>query len=89
MKTKPHTPKTRCPVCGRGRLRATSVNHEEKRNGRLYLFTHVPAKVCAACGEVWIDEPTLREIDRLIRTGKPTRKVETPVYDLAVGASSR
>jgi YgiT-type zinc finger domain-containing protein len=65
------------------------VNHEEKRNGRLYLFTHVPAKVCAACGEVWIDEPTLREIDRLIRTGKPTRKVETPVYDLAVGASSR
>ena len=46
-------------------------------------------KVCTACGELWIDETTLREIDRLIRTGKPTRKIETPVYDLAVGASDR
>lgn len=40
--------------------------------------------VCGACGEVWIEEATLQEIDRLIREGEPTRKMETPVYDFAV-----
>lgn len=55
------------------------------------LFEHVPAQVCAACGEVWIDDATLRDIDRLIREGKPARKVETPIYDFDdfAGAASR
>ena len=89
MKTKtPHTTKRCCPICG-GRSRATQVSHEEKRGDQLFLFTHVPVKVCTACGELWIADPILREIDRLIRTGKPTRKVETPVYDLAVGGPRR
>lgn len=55
----------------------------------VHLFTHVPAWVCTACGTIWIEETTLREIDRLIREGKPTRKVTTPIYDLAVGAATR
>lgn len=25
------------------------------------LFTHVPAWVCTGCGEIWIEETTLRE----------------------------
>ena len=41
----------------------------------------MPAKVCTACGEMWIDEDVLQQIDRLIETGVPVRKVETPVYD--------
>lgn len=83
MKAKTRHPKERCAVCG-GELRSTTITHEERRTNNLYLFQHVPAQVCSVCGEVWIEEATLQEIDRLIREGEPTRKVETPVYDLAV-----
>jgi len=34
-------------------------------------------------GEIWIDEETLKELDRLIDTGVPVRTVETPIYDFA------
>ncbi len=77
-------PKARCAACG-GELRATTMTHEERRGINLYLFQNVPAQVCTACGEVWIEEKTLQEIDRLIREGEPVRKVQTPVYDLAAG----
>ena len=71
-----------CAVCG-GELKATTITHEEKRDSQIYLFQNVPAKVCAACGEMWIDEEVMQQIDQLIETGVPVRKVETPVYDFA------
>jgi len=71
-----------CAVCG-GELQATTITHEEKRGTHLYLFQNVPAKVCTACGEIWIDEETLKELDQLIETGVPVRTVETPIYDFA------
>lgn len=83
MSPKARTTKERCAVCG-GALRPTTITHEERRRSRLYLFQHVPAQVCSVCGEVWIDEATLREVDRLLRKGEPVRKLETPVYDFAV-----
>ena len=69
-----------CAVCG-GALKATTITHEEKRDSNIYLFQNVPANVCTACGEIWIDEEVLQEIDKLIESGVPVRKVETPVYD--------
>lgn len=83
MKKKARPPKGLCAVCG-GTLRPTTITHEERRRSRLYQFRHVPAQVCTVCGEVWIDEATLREVDRLLRKGEPVRKLETPVYDFAV-----
>ena len=71
-----------CAVCG-GKLQATTITHEEKRDSHIYLFQNVPANVCTACGEIWIDEEVLQVIDRLIETGVPVRKVETPIYDFA------
>jgi YgiT-type zinc finger domain-containing protein len=70
----------RCAVCG-GELEATTITHEEKRGSQIYLFQNVPAKVCTACGEIWIDEEVLQQIDQLIEYGVPVGKVETPVYD--------
>ena len=70
----------RCAVCG-GELQATTITHEEKRDSNICLFQNVPAKVCTACGEIWIDEEVLQQIDQLIETGVPVRKVDTPVYD--------
>lgn len=48
-----------------GELSCTAITHEEKRGEKIYLFQNVPAQICAACGEVWIEESRLREIDRL------------------------
>ena len=71
-----------CAVCG-GALKATTITHEEKRDSQIYLFQNVPVKVCTACGEIWIDEEVMQQIDQLIETGVPVRKVETPVYDFS------
>lgn len=69
----------RCAVCG-GKLRETTITHEERRGEQIYLFEQVPAQVCEACGEMWIDEKVLQQIDRLIEEGVPARTVETPIF---------
>ncbi len=83
MNTKTKPKKELCAVCG-GQLRQTTITHEEKRGGHRYLFEHVPAQVCSKCGEIWVEEATFRQIDRLIKEGKPVRKVQTPVYEFAL-----
>ena len=70
-----------CAICG-GRFEDTTITHEERRGSQLYLFQNVPAQVCARCGEIWIEESTLQEIERLIETGQPVRQQQTPVFDL-------
>ena len=82
MTTKTTSDKHLCAVCG-GELRETTITHEERRGEHLYLFQNVPAKVCTACGELWIDEEVLQALDRLIAEGVPMRKVETPIFDFA------
>lgn len=82
MTTKATTEQQLCAVCG-GELRETTMTHEERRGDKLYLFHNVPAKVCTACGELWIDEEVLHALDRLIAEGVPMRTVETPVFDFA------
>ena len=79
----------RCAVCG-GALEATMITHEVKRGTDIYLFQHVPAKVCTTCREMWIDEEVLQQIDQLRASGVPVRTVETPVYDFPrAGALAR
>lgn len=82
MTTKTTPQKQLCAVCG-GELRETTITHEERRGDQLYLFQNVPAKVCTACGEIWIDEEILQALDRLITEGVPMRRVETPIFDFA------
>jgi YgiT-type zinc finger domain-containing protein len=71
-----------CVLCG-GTLEATTITHEVKRGTHIYLFQNVPAKICSACRDIWIDDEVLEQIDRLIESGVPVRKVETPVYDFS------
>jgi YgiT-type zinc finger domain-containing protein len=72
-----------CAVCG-GNLKDTAITHEERRGDQLYLFQNVPAQVCSACGEIWVDEPVLQEIERMIESGEPVRQIQTPVFDFAL-----
>ena len=76
------THRARCGLCGQP-LEESLVLHEEQRGDRLFLFRNVPAQVCSACGETWIAEGTLAEVDRLIQEGKPSEIVETMLFDLA------
>ena len=71
-----------CVLCG-GKLAATTITHEVKRGTHIYLFQNVPAKICTECRDIWIDDEVLEQIDRLIESGVPVRKVETPVYDFS------
>ena len=82
MTDEPTSINERCAVCG-GDLHSATITHEEKRDGQLYLFEHVPGQVCSACGEIWIADSTLRQIDQLILKGTPVRTVQTPVYEFA------
>ena len=70
----------RCAVCG-GERQVTTITHEEKRDSHIYLFQNVPAKVCTACGEIWIDEEVLQELDKRIEYGVSVRKEKLLVYD--------
>lgn len=81
--TKTSQKKQICAVCG-GPLRDTTITHEERRGLKIYLFQNVPAQVCDACGEIWIEEKTLQQIDDLIKQGEPAEKVETPIYDFGL-----
>jgi YgiT-type zinc finger domain-containing protein len=71
-----------CAFCG-GKPEATTITHEERRGMHIYLVQNAPAKLCGECREIWIDDEVLQQIDQLIETGVPVRKVETPVYDFA------
>ncbi len=87
MTTKNKQDNTCCVVCG-GALRTTTITHEERRGEHFYLFQNVPAQVCKVCGELWIDEEVLQQIDRLITEGVPVRTVEMPVYDYPRASSA-
>jgi YgiT-type zinc finger domain-containing protein len=60
------------------------ITHEEKRGSKIYVFENVPVQRCGSCGEIWIEEKTLKEIECLAKKGEATRIVETPVYDFAL-----
>lgn len=74
--------KQRCALCS-GEVCKTTLTHQEQRGLKFHVFHNVPAEVCSACGEIWIEDVTLRDMERLIRRGQPVSKIETPVYDLA------
>jgi YgiT-type zinc finger domain-containing protein len=74
--------KKACPLCG-GRLEQGETSLDFERGGSFYIVRHVPAQICADCGEALIEQQTLERIERLLADGQPVEKLETPVYDLA------
>ena len=75
--------KERCPVCG-GPLKQTTVTHtEHDEHGKFFIYENVPALECQNCGEYVLSARTVRMMEEITETGSPTKKVETPVFDLA------
>jgi YgiT-type zinc finger domain-containing protein len=53
-------------------------------DGRIILVEHVPARVCVETGEQFFSPATVERIHAIIGgERKPTRTVQTPVYEFA------
>lgn len=58
------------------------IVHVERHNGQPIVIEHVPALVCAVCGDVLFTPTTVRRLEALMRSEvQPTRTA--PVYDYA------
>ena len=73
----------KCPFCG-GKLDKKTVTYPQSYRGNIYILENVPADVCSQCGEVLISPEILERVRKMAWAGgKPRRKAEVPVYDLA------
>jgi YgiT-type zinc finger domain-containing protein len=51
-----------CPLCPTGSLRTGTTTLTLERNGTTIVFKGVPADVCDACGEAYLDEDVSEEV---------------------------
>ncbi|MBI3371060.1 MAG: type II toxin-antitoxin system MqsA family antitoxin [Betaproteobacteria bacterium] len=74
----------RCRVCGGEAARNEFVDEVLEVDGRRVLVEHIPALVCARCGEATFMRETTERIRLLVHgRGQPTRTVPLEVFELA------
>lgn len=62
----------------------TKVTYSLEMNGQFFLIENVPARVNQETGEQFFSPATVERIQQIIgEQKKPTRFVETPVYNFA------
>jgi len=67
-----------CP----GEYEERTIVHTVKHQGEVIVIDHVPAEVCAVCGDVLLTPETVRRIEALLKaTGRPARNI--PLYEFA------
>ncbi|NQT54106.1 YgiT-type zinc finger protein [bacterium] len=73
----------KCSIAGcPGEYEAGTIVHTVERRGRVVVIDHVPAEVCAVCGDVLLGPDTVRHIEALlIQEKQPARTA--PVYEYA------
>jgi len=60
------------------------VTYTLEFGGKFYIIEHVPARVCQETGEQFFSPETVERIHGLIKGGrKPSRVIETPVFEYA------
>ena len=60
----------------------TEVTYTLESGGKFYIVEHVPARVCQETGEQFFAPETVERIQALLKgQAKPSRVVETPVYE--------
>ncbi|MHB9026622.1 MAG: type II toxin-antitoxin system MqsA family antitoxin [Armatimonadota bacterium] len=70
----------RCHYCTVGEMRPGTTSITLQRHGATVTVHHIPALVCDACGEAYIDAETSQKLfdlaDALVNTGLPGLSVE-------------
>ncbi len=63
----------KCVICKQGETRPGKATVTLERNGMTLVVKNVPARVCANCGEEYVDEKTtsrlLKEAEEAARSG--------------------
>ena len=62
----------------------TEVTYTLEHGSKFYIVERVPARVCKETGEQFFSAETVEHLQALIKgQKKPTRVIETPVYEYA------
>lgn len=72
-----------CHICGSTAARPGLVSEVFTVEGRRVLVEHIPAQVCARCGEATFSRETTESIRRLVHGARPSRTVPLDVFALA------
>ncbi len=60
------------------------VTYSLEANGKFFIIEHVPARVCLETGEEFFSPETVEQLQRVAwGNKKPSRVIETPVFDYA------
>lgn len=60
------------------------VTYTLEVGGKFFVVEHVPARVCQETGEQFFSPETVEQLQRAISGKlKPTRTIETPVFEYA------
>ena len=74
----------KCHVCGHTAAKSDFVSEVFTVGGRRVLVEHIPAQVCAHCGEATFSRATTEAIRRLVHgNNQPARTVSLDVFALA------
>ena len=65
-----------CP----GEYEQRTVVHTVRHHGNVVVIDHVPAEVCAVCGDVLLTPDTVRRIEKLLKT-MPQPAKAVPLYE--------
>lgn len=78
----------RCSIEGcPGEYEQREVVHTVRQGDRILVIDHVPAEVCAICGDVLFTPETVRRIEALRRSAAPPKRT-VPLYEFADSAAS-
>jgi YgiT-type zinc finger domain-containing protein len=69
------TTEEKCGICG-DKMRLQRVEVIRSRDGRIYVFKDVPAKVCVNCGERFYSSEVVGRMDDIIKSGREGEKIE-------------
>lgn len=73
-----------CEVCGRGERSDQRIRYTLPLDDKLLVVDNVPAIVCDCCGEVTLSPAVTERLQQTAwESRKPTRVIETEVYDFA------
>lgn len=72
-----------CTIAGcPGTYEERLIVHTVRHNGQVVVIDHVPAEVCAICGDVLLRPTVVRHIESILRShGAPAELV--PLYEYA------
>ncbi len=73
-----------CPVCHAEESREALVHEIFEIDGKYVMVEHIPATVCARCGEETFSRETTEKIRLMVHgRAKPTKSIPLEVFEFA------